>query len=198
MLKPYHHPITIEAGCDEAGRGALAGPVTAAAVILPKTFLNAELNDSKKLSHQKRMMLKDIILINAIDYAVEFLDQTVIDNMNILNASIHAMHNAVKNLRIKPEYLLIDGNRFHQYPGIPHQCFIGGDGLLMPIAAASILAKTARDHFMTEIHDQYPMYGWNKNKGYGTKIHVDAIHKYGLSPFHRKTFQLKSQLRLPL
>lgn len=198
MLKPYLDINKTEAGCDEAGRGALAGPVVAAAVILPKDFLNIELDDSKKLSQQKRIKLREIIETSALSFSVQFLDHTIIDQINILNASIQAMHHAVNQLTIKPDYLLIDGNRFHTYQGIPHLCIIGGDGLYMPIAAASVMAKTSRDKYMTELHEQYPEYGWNENKGYGTKKHVEAIIRYGLSPYHRKTFQLKSQLRLPL
>ncbi len=198
ILKPYFDITKTEAGCDEAGRGALAGPVVAAAVILPKDFMNNELDDSKKLTKQQRIKLREIIEARAVSFSVQFLDHTIIDQINILNASIQAMHNAVDQLNIKPDYLLIDGNRFHAYPSIPHLCIIGGDGLYMSIAAASVMAKTSRDKYMTELHEQYPVYGWNENKGYGTKKHVEAIIRYGLCPYHRKTFQLKSQLRLPL
>ncbi len=197
MLIPFKNPGRIEAGCDEAGRGAMAGPVVAAAVILPPDFNDPGLNDSKKLTKKQRDEFSQIIKQTALCYAIEFIDQETIDTINILNASILAMQKAVCRLPVKPQWLLVDGNRFHSIPDIPHECVIGGDALYTAIAAASILAKTARDQFMEQIHAEYPRYGWINNKGYGTRLHAEAILKHGLSPYHRKSFQFKSQLRLP-
>jgi ribonuclease HII len=198
MLKPYYKPNTIEAGCDEAGRGCLAGPVFAAAVVLPPDFEDPVLNDSKMLSAKQRYALREIIIANAIDYSVQQVSNVDIDKINILNASILAMHKAVGSLsKIKPELLLIDGNRFKQYPGISHQCIVKGDATFMSIAAASILAKTFRDDYMDNLHLEYPWYGWLKNKGYPTKFHRMAIQEYGITPHHRLSYRLfDKQLRL--
>lgn len=185
-----------EAGCDEAGRGAMAGPVVAAAVILPADFKDPGLNDSKKLTKKQRNEFAAYIREHALAYAIAFVDNSIIDKINILNASIQAMQNAVRQLSIKPEFLLVDGNRFYAIPDIRHECVIGGDAKYASIAAASILAKTSRDLFMEQLHTEYPMYEWINNKGYGTQTHAIAIMQNGLSPYHRKTFQFKSQLRL--
>lgn len=194
MLKSFFKPNTIEAGCDEAGRGCLAGPVFAAAVILPPDFRDPILNDSKQLTHRQRLALREIIISNALDYSVQQISHEEIDRINILNASILAMHRAVDNLkRIQPEFLLIDGNRFKQYPGIPHQCIVKGDSLYMSIAAASVLAKTFRDDFMDNLHLEFPQYGWIKNKGYPTKHHRTALQEYGITPYHRLSYSLNSK-----
>ena len=196
MLKSYLYNNLIEAGCDEAGRGCLAGPVVAAAVILPKNYKHPVLNDSKKLSPRQRALLKDEIIKSAIAWKVAFVDNTEIDEMNILRASIKAMHIAIEGLEKVPQFLLIDGNRFYAYKNIKHQTIIKGDGLYFSIAAASVLAKTFRDEFMDKIHIEFPEYGWNKNKGYPTSVHRIAIMKYGITPFHRKSFTLfDSQLK---
>lgn len=193
MLKPFYKHNTIEAGCDEAGRGCLAGPVFAAAVILPPDFINPILNDSKLLTHKQRTSLREIIIANALDYSVQQISHKEIDEINILNASILAMHKAVDDLHlVKPELLLIDGNRFKQYPGITHQCIVKGDSLYMSIAAASVLAKTYRDDYMENLHLEFPKYGWNKNKGYPTKLHRLAIQEYGITPFHRLSYSLNN------
>jgi ribonuclease HII len=195
MLKSYLYNNLIEAGCDEAGRGCLAGPVVAAAVILPKNYKHPVLNDSKKLSPRQRATLKDEIIKSAIAWKVAFVDNTEIDEMNILRASIKAMHIAIEGLEKVPQFLLIDGNRFYAYKNIKHQTIIKGDGLYFSIAAASVLAKTFRDEFMEKIHTEFPEFGWNKNKGYPTSFHRDAIMKYGITPYHRKSFTLfNSQL----
>ncbi len=180
----------IEAGCDEAGRGALAGPVVAAAVIMPENFDNALINDSKQLSKNKRDNLRIIIEENALSWAVAFVDNLEIDKLNILNASYLAMHRAIEQLSILPEHLIIDGNRFQKYKNIPHTCIVKGDAKYLSIAAASILAKTHRDEFMLKLHNEYPVYSWDKNKAYGTKQHREAIEQYGTSPYHRKSFRL--------
>ncbi len=180
----------IEAGCDEAGRGCLAGPVFAAAVILPDGYTNELLNDSKQLSEKKRDALRPIIERDALAWAVGIVTAEEIDKINILNASFLAMHRAIDELKIKPEHLLIDGNRFKQYKDIPHTCIVKGDGKMMSIAAASILAKTHRDEFMKKIHAEFPQYAWNVNKGYPTKAHRAAIAKHGVSPYHRASFKL--------
>lgn len=180
----------IEAGCDEAGRGCLAGPVFAAAVILPDGYTNELLNDSKQLSEKKRDALRPIIERDALAWAVGIVTAEEIDKINILNASFLAMHRAIDELKIKPEHLLIDGNRFKQYKDIPHTCIVKGDGKMMSIAAASILAKTHRDEFMKKIHAEFPQYVWNVNKGYPTKAHRAAIAKHGVSPYHRASFKL--------
>lgn len=190
MLKKYFQKHLLEAGCDEAGRGCLAGPVYAAAVILPHNFHNELLNDSKKLTEQERNMLRPIIEKEAICWAVATASNIEIDSINILNASFLAMHRAISKLTINPELLLIDGNRFKKYPNTEHKCIIKGDGIYMSIAAASILAKTYRDDFMLRLHNEFPQYCWNKNKGYGTIKHRNAIIENGFSPFHRKTFNV--------
>lgn len=180
----------LEAGCDEAGRGCLVGPVVAAAVILPADFRHEWLNDSKQLTEKRREILRPVIEKEAIAWAVSFVDHHEIDEINILNASILAMHQAVDQLKQKPEFLLIDGNRFHSH-AIPHECFVKGDARFKSIAAASILAKTHRDEFMNKIHAEYPLYEWHKNKGYATKRHREAIGMLGFSPYQRKTFAVK-------
>lgn len=196
MLRLSYSHKFIEAGCDEAGRGCLAGPVFAAAVILPQNFQNELLNDSKKLKETDRDKLRIIIEKKAIGWAVASVDNTLIDEINILNASILAMHLALDKLNTKPELLLIDGNRFKPYKKIPHRCIIKGDGLYMSIAAASILAKTHRDDFMKGLHQQFPQYNWKQNKGYPTKAHRRAIALHGVTPFHRLTFNMNEQLKM--
>ncbi len=198
MLKAYFKPNTIEAGCDEAGRGCLAGPVFAAAVVLPSDFRNSILNDSKVLTLKQRLSLREIIIANAVDYSVQQISNEEIDKINILNASILGMHKAVANLKlVKPELLLIDGNRFKQYPRIPHQCIVKGDSLFMSIAAASVLAKTFRDDYMEKLHLEFPQYGWIKNKGYPTMQHRLAIQEFGITPYHRLSYRLfNNQLKL--
>lgn len=197
LLNSYQQEF-IEAGCDEAGRGCLAGPVFAAAVILPKDFYLEGLNDSKKLTHRQRETLRPLIEKHAIAWAVATVDHEEIDRINILNASFLAMHRAIEKLTIQPQYLSIDGNRFKTYPEIPHSCIVKGDGKYLNIAAASILAKTHRDEFMTKLGIDYPQYNWQQNKGYPTIAHRKAVIANGLSPFHRKTFTISDpQLRLP-
>ncbi len=197
MLLPFFQEEWLEAGCDEAGRGCLAGPVFAAAVILPKDMVLEGLNDSKKLSHQQRMLLRPKIEQAAIAWAVGVADQAEIDEINILNASFLAMHRAIEQLRVSPESLLIDGNRFKKYKEIPHHCMVKGDGRYLSIAAASVLAKTYRDDFMDRISQEYPAYQWQQNKGYPTVAHRQAILETGMSPYHRKTFQVNAvQLQL--
>ena len=197
MLDLYLNPNLIEAGCDEAGRGCLAGPVFAAAVILPKDFVCEGLNDSKQLSEKERYALRPIIEEKAIAWAVGIVDHREIDKINILNASFLAMQRAVAALKMRPQHLLIDGNRFRQYEDIPHTCVVKGDGKLLPIAAASVLAKTYRDDFMLALHEKYPLYGWNTNMGYPTKKHREAIKEHGVTPYHRLTFNLtEKQLKL--
>ena len=185
----------IEAGCDEAGRGCLAGPVFAASVILPNEFSDPVLNDSKQLSEKKRNELRKIIEKEALAWAVASVDNHEIDKINILNASFLAMHRAIGLLKIKPQLLLIDGNRFKHYKEIPHECIVKGDGKFASIAAASILAKTYRDEFMENLHHQFPVYCWNENKGYPTKSHKAAIAGHGITDFHRKSFRLNEQLK---
>ena len=197
MLLNCYQIELIEAGCDEAGRGCLAGPVVAAAVILPQNFYLEGLNDSKKLTHKKRDELRPLIEKNALAWAVATVDHEEIDRINILNASFLAMHRAIEKLKIQPEYLSIDGNRFKAYPQIPHTCVIKGDGKYLNIAAASILAKTHRDEFMLNLSKDYPHYNWQQNKGYPTKAHRKAVLEIGLSPFHRKTFNI-SDPQLPI
>ncbi len=191
MLKPYFNKDYIEAGLDEVGRGALAGPVVAAAVILPSNYANKWLNDSKKLNRNIRNELAAEIKKIAISYAIAQVSHTEIDQINILNASIKAMHLAVDELTTRPEHLLVDGNKFHPYPGLPHTCIVKGDSKFMSIAAASILAKVYRDELMVELHQQFTNYGWAKNMGYGTLQHRKAIHKFGQSPWHRLSFKIK-------
>lgn len=196
MLKSFLYNNLIEAGCDEAGRGCLAGPVVAAAVILPKNYKHPILNDSKKLTAKQRNLLRDEILSSAIATKVAFIDNNEIDEMNILRASIKAMHVAIEGLDKVPQFLLIDGNRFFPYKGIDYKTIIKGDGLFLSIAAASVLAKTFRDEYMEQIHNEFPEYEWNRNKGYPTAFHRAAIMKYGITPFHRKSFTLfNSQLK---
>lgn len=190
MLQPYLEQGRIEAGCDEAGRGCLAGPVFAAAVILPEGYCNELLNDSKKLSEHRRDELRTIVERDALAWAVGVVTAEEIDHINILNASFLAMHRAIDALSVRPEHLLIDGNRFKPYRDIPHTCIVKGDGKMMSIAAASILAKTHRDEFMARIHEEFPQYAWNINKGYPTKAHRATISQYGPSPYHRKSFRL--------
>lgn len=190
MLLPYLEQGRIEAGCDEAGRGCLAGPVFAAAVILPEGYCNELLNDSKKLTEHRRDQLRTIIERDALAWAVGVVTAEEIDHINILNASFLAMHRAVDALTVRPKHLLIDGNRFKPYHDTPHTCIVKGDGKMMSIAAASILAKTHRDEFMARIHEEFPQYAWNINKGYPTKAHRAAISQYGPSPYHRKSFRL--------
>jgi ribonuclease HII len=189
-LLPYFQEKLIEAGCDEAGRGCLAGPVVAAAVILPRNYTHPILDDSKKLSKKQRENLVDEIKSAAIAWAVAEVDNNEIDEINILNASFLAMHRSVDQLRTKPELLIIDGNRFNKYKGIDHQCIIKGDSKYYSIAAASVLAKTHRDDLMTHLHDKYPYYGWNTNAGYPTVIHRNGIRAHGITSFHRKSFRL--------
>ncbi|MCX6180697.1 MAG: ribonuclease HII [Bacteroidetes bacterium] len=190
MLKSYFKKGTIEAGCDEAGRGCLAGPVFAAAVILPPKYKNKMLDDSKKLNEKKRLLLREEILNDAIAWHIAAVSNEEIDEINILNASFLAMHRALDGLKMTPELLLIDGNRFKKYKSIPHECVIQGDGKFMSIAAASILAKTERDAFMEDIARQFPPYGWSVNKGYPTLKHRNAIRLHGITPYHRTTFRL--------
>jgi ribonuclease HII len=193
----YKHPN--EAGTDEAGRGCLAGPVTAAAIILPEGFSNNVLNDSKQLTETKRDALRPILEQEAVSFSVCHVFQDEIDEINILNASFLAMHRALDSMHHKPSFILVDGNRFKPYPSIAHECIIKGDGKYMSIAAASVLAKTYRDEYMAQIHEEFPMYNWKKNKGYPTKEHREAIKKYGLTPYHRKSFrQLPEQLTLDI
>jgi ribonuclease HII len=180
----------LEAGCDEAGRGCYAGPVFAAAVILPKTFYHPLLNDSKQVKEKDRNQLRLFIETHATSFAVAMVSHTEIDQINILKASFKAMHLAIDQLKKKPQLLLIDGNRFIPYKKIPHYCIVKGDGKFASIAAASILAKTYRDEYMQQLHNQYPMYEWNNNKGYGTLIHRKAIEQFGLCEFHRKSFAI--------
>jgi len=198
LLPAFYQAILLEAGIDEAGRGCYAGPVFAAAVILPKHFEHPLLNDSKQLKASERNQLRTIIEQESIAFAVAQADEAIIDRINILQATYHAMHTAIGNLSERPQLLLIDGNRFKPYPGLPHQCFVKGDGRFASIAAASILAKTYRDEWMERLHQEYPHYGWDNNKGYGTATHRNAIAEYGLCPYHRKSFNiLPQQLPLP-
>ena len=180
----------IEAGCDEVGRGCLCGPVVAAAVVLDDNFEQNLVNDSKKLNFKTRLELNDYIKNNVKDYAIAELSPEFIDQHNILNASIHAMHNALDKLTIRPELILVDGNKFHPYNYIPHQCIIKGDSKILSIAAASILAKNYRDQLMIRLHEEFPEYGWNKNMGYATKVHIEALKKFGPTKYHRQSFRL--------
>lgn len=197
-MESFFNVNKIEAGCDEAGRGCLAGPVVASAVILPHDFSHPFLNDSKLLSSRKRKELVPLIKKEAISYGIAFIDHAEIDKINILRASFKAMHLALDQLNTIPESLLIDGNRFEPYNKIEHHCMIKGDGRYKSIAAASILAKEARDDYMLELSEKFPHYDWENNKGYPTKKHKEAVRKYGLSPFHRKSFSQTSQLMLKL
>ena len=193
MLKSYFKKGLIEAGCDEAGRGCLAGPVYAAAVILPSDYTNKILNDSKQISEKNRAILRVEIEKEAIAFGVGIVDNIEIDEINILNASFLAMHRAVDQLKTTPQILLIDGNRFNPYPNINHECIIKGDAKFLSIAAASILAKTYRDDFMFAAHEKHPEYAWNRNKGYPTKAHRAAIKKVGTTDIHRMTFRLLAE-----
>ncbi len=190
MLLSNYSDVTFEAGTDEAGRGCLAGPVVAAAVILPDDFEHPVLNDSKKLTETRRLELKDYIEHHALAYAVSFVWQDEIDQINILNASILAMHRALEQLKQQPEFIVVDGNRFKPYQGLPHKTIVKGDAKYLSIAAASILAKTERDAYMKNIHREFSQYNWSKNKGYPTKEHREAIRRFGITKYHRKSFRL--------
>jgi ribonuclease HII len=190
MLTPFYQNELTEAGCDEAGRGCLAGPVFAAAVILPHNFSHPLLNDSKQVSEKNRNQLRIIIEAEAMAYAVASIDNNEIDRINILKASFKAMHGALDQLKTKPQLLLIDGNRFARYKKIPHRCIVKGDEIYTSIAAASILAKTYRDEYMQTLHKKFPQYGWHNNKGYGTAAHRQSIEQYGPCKFHRRSFRL--------
>lgn len=197
MLKLNYSEHKLECGTDEAGRGCLAGPVTAAAVILPENFSNNLLNDSKQLSERNRTLLKPILESSALAFSVAHIFQERIDEINILHASIEAMHKSIERLYSKPEFIIVDGNKFKPFQNIPHQTIIKGDAKYLSIAAASILAKTYRDEYMNQIHEEFPMYNWKQNKGYPTKEHREAIKKYGITKYHRKSFRLlPEQLKL--
>ena len=199
MLELNFSGLANEAGCDEAGRGCLAGPVFAAAVILPPDFSNDRLNDSKQLTEKQRYQLRDVIMREAVAYAVAKLDAPQIDEINILNASIKSMHLALDQLAVRPEFIIVDGNRFKPYNGVKYQTIVKGDGKYLSIAAASVLAKTLRDDFMLQIDKEFPQYNWAKNKGYPTADHRAAIKEFGISPYHRRSFRLlDTQLELPL
>lgn len=189
LLKKYSH-YQIEAGCDEVGRGCLAGPVVAAAVIIDENFDHPLINDSKKLTAKKRKELDLYIRENAVDFAIAEVSPAYIDEHNILNASIHAMHLALDQLKTRPEMILVDGNKFKPYPNIPHECIIKGDAKVLSIAAASILAKNYRDNLMEKLHEEYPHYAWDKNAGYPTKAHRNGIKEFDTSPYHRLSFKL--------
>jgi len=193
MLRKHLDKNKTEAGCDEAGRGCLAGPVFAAAVILPTDFTHPLLNDSKALTEKQRMLLRPIIEEVAVSWAVANMDNKEIDELNILRASIMSMHKAIGGLKKRPQSLLIDGNRFYKYKDIPHRCIVKGDGKYTAIAAASILAKTHRDDFMTTLHNRYPEYLWSSNKGYATQDHRKAIQQHGITKYHRRSFRLLPQ-----
>ena len=188
-MQVYHQYEYMEAGCDEAGRGCLAGPVFAAAVILPPLFFHPLLNDSKQVKEEDRTVLRGFIEKYAVSYAVAKVDHDEIDRINILKASFKAMHLALDQLKMRPGFLIIDGNRFTNYNTTPHACIIQGDGIYASIAAASILAKTYRDEYMIKLHEEYPHYKWSSNKGYGTRAHRDAIDTHGICPYHRRSFQ---------
>lgn len=198
MLLPYLNADLIEAGCDEAGRGCLAGAVYAAAVVLPKDFRNELLNDSKQLTEHQRYALREVIEREAVAWAVGVVSPAEIDKINILNASFLAMHRAIDQLKVRPQHLLVDGNRFKKYQDIPHTTVVKGDGKYLSIAAASILAKTYRDDYMNRLHEEFPCYGWNRNKGYPTKEHRTAIAKHGTTSYHRLSFNLLGDGQLSL
>ena len=198
MLESHYYQGKVEAGCDEAGRGCLAGSVYAAAVIFPENYQNAELNDSKQLTDKRRKQLREIIEHDAIAWAIGVVTPDEIDKMNILNASILAMHRALDQLKVRPEAIIVDGNRFKPYQNLPHTTIVKGDGKYLSIAAASILAKTYRDDYMDQLAQTYPQYDWLSNKGYPTKKHREAIRKYGITPFHRKTFNMLGDGQLTL
>ena len=195
LISQFSENALFEAGCDEAGRGCLAGPLFAAAVIFPYNYKNEELNDSKQLSKTQRELLREVILKDAVAYSVVSVSEAVIDEINILNASFRAMNLAVKALKVQPELLLIDGNRFKNETTIPFHCIVKGDAKYLSIAAASILAKTFRDDFMDKLDTEFPVYQWKQNKGYPTKEHQEALLKFGRTPYHRKSFQVKNQLK---
>ena len=189
LLKSYSN-LYLEAGCDEVGRGCLSGPVVAAAVILDSNFNQNLVNDSKKLTFKTRLQLDSYIKSNIVDYSIAEVSPEFIDEHNILNASIHAMHLSLDQLKIRPEFILVDGNKFHPYNFIPHQCIIKGDSRILSIACASILAKNYRDQLMMNLHEEFPEYGWNKNMGYATKVHREALNKFGPTIHHRRSFRL--------
>ena len=195
MLLPYLHENLTEAGCDEAGRGCLAGAVYAAAVILPRDFRDGRLNDSKQLTERQRYALREVIEREAVAWAVGVVSPQEIDEVNILRASILAMHRALDGLSVRPQHVLVDGNRFTPYHDVPHTTVVKGDGKYLSIAAASILAKTYRDDYMLRLHGEFPAYGWDRNKGYPTRQHREAIAKYGTTPYHRLTFNLLGEDR---
>ena len=198
MLASHYYEGKVEAGCDEAGRGCLAGSVYAAAVIFPENYQNEELNDSKKLTDKCRKQLREIIQRDAVDWAVGIVTPEEIDKINILNASILAMHRALDQLKVRPEAVIVDGNRFKSYQSLPHTTIVKGDGKYLSIAAASILAKTYRDDYMDKLAEEYPQYDWLSNKGYPTKKHREAIRQYGITPYHRKTFNMLGDGQLSL
>ena len=198
MLASHYYEGKIEAGCDEAGRGCLAGSVYAAAVILPDGYQNELLNDSKQLTEKKRYQLREIIERDAIAWAVGIVTPEEIDKINILNASILAMHRALDQLKVRPEAIIVDGNRFKKYQNLPHTTIVKGDGKYLAIAAASILAKTYRDDYMNQLAEEYPQYDWLSNKGYPTKKHREAIKQYGITPYHRKSYNLLGDGQLSL
>ena len=198
MLKQFYHPELIEAGCDEAGRGCLAGSVYAAAVILPPDYVNEQLNDSKKLTERQRYALREVILRDATAWAVGVVTPEEIDKINILNASFLAMHRALDQLSIRPEAIIVDGNRFRPYGKLPYATIVKGDGKYLSIAAASILAKTFRDDYMNHLAEEYPMYDWQSNKGYPTRKHREAIRQHGITPYHRKSYNLLGDGQLML
>lgn len=189
-LLPFHAHDLAEAGCDEAGRGCLAGPVFAAAVILPKNFTHPLLNDSKQMTETQRDLLREVIEKEALAWAVARVDAPEIDRINILKSSFLAMHRALDALKQAPDFILVDGNRFTAYAAVPHLCIVKGDGKYASIAAASVLAKTHRDSLMQQLHEAYPQYGWDLNKGYPTEVHREAIRRHGITPYHRRSFQL--------
>ena len=198
MLASHYYEGKVEAGCDEAGRGCLAGSVYAAAVILPSDYQNDLLNDSKQLTEKKRYQLREIIQRDAVTWAVGIVSPDEIDKINILNASILAMHRALDQLKVRPEAIIVDGNKFKPYQNLPHTTIVKGDGKYLSIAAASILAKTYRDDYMNELAKEYPQYDWLSNKGYPTKKHRDAIRQYGITPYHRKSYNLLGTEELSL
>ena len=198
MLESCYYQGKVEAGCDEAGRGCLAGSVFAAAVILPEGYQNELLNDSKQLTEKKRYQLREMIERDAVAWAVGIVTSEEIDKINILNASILAMHRALDQLKVRPEAIIVDGNRFKKYKDLPHTTIVKGDGKYLSIAAASILAKTYRDDYMNQLAEEYPQYDWKANKGYPTNKHRDAIRQYGITPYHRKTFNMLGDGQLSL
>lgn len=198
MLKPIYHPGLMEAGCDEAGRGCLAGSVYAAAVIFPPDYANARLNDSKQLTERQRYALREVILREAVAWAVGVVTPEEIDKINILNASILAMHRALDQLSVRPQAVIVDGNRFRPYHDLPHATIVKGDGKYLSIAAASILAKTFRDDYMNALAEEYPQYDWLSNKGYPTRKHREAIRRYGITPYHRRSFNLYGDRQLTI